>query len=179
MGHNIFFPVLIISDKTYKPLATKNKKILYSGLIHSHLVYGLLIWGFAKAGKLQTLVVKQKNAIMKLFHLMFRDHTHTSFMKDSILKLHNLIKHTTLCYLYSGLTETSPSHVKQLWNYSMVTREASRQTFPDIKPIISPRQWINDLPPNRQARLWNTSKMDRTLKPSAFKAKNKLAILAN
>ena len=111
--------------KTYKHLGTKNKKLLYSGLIHSHLVYGLLIWGFAKAGKLQTLVVKQKKAIQKVFNLKFRDHTHNSFTKGAILKLPDLIKHTTLCYLHSGLAETSPNHVKQLWEYSMANREAN------------------------------------------------------
>ena len=70
-----------------------------------------------------------------------------------------------------------PNHFKQLWNYSMAIRQASCQTFPNIKPVISPWQRINDLPPNPQASLWNTCKADRTLKPIAFKTKSKLDIL--
>ena len=37
--------------KTSRTLEEKSKKLLYSGLIHSHLVYGLPIWGFAKKRK--------------------------------------------------------------------------------------------------------------------------------
>ena len=61
----------------------------------------------------------------------------------------------------------------------MVNREASRQTFPTINPIISPRQWINDRRPNRQARLRITCKADKKLKPIAFKTKKKLDILTS
>ena len=43
-----------------KTLNMENKKLLYSGLIRSHLVYGLPIWGFAKKGRLNVLLVKQK-----------------------------------------------------------------------------------------------------------------------
>ena len=120
-----------------------------------------------------------KHLATKNKKLKCRDHTHNSFTKGAILKLPDLIEHTTLCYLHSGLADNSPNHVKQLWNYNMTNREASRQTFPNIKPIISPRQWINDLLPNWQARLWNTSKINRMLKPIAFKTKNKLDILTS
>ena len=46
--------------KTGRNLDPKNKKLMYSGLVHSHLVYGLPIWGFAKSGKLNALKIKQK-----------------------------------------------------------------------------------------------------------------------
>ena len=58
-----------------KTLNMENKKLLYSGLIHSHLVYGLPMWGFAKKGRLNVLLVKQKKAIRKIFNLKYRDHT--------------------------------------------------------------------------------------------------------
>ena len=34
-------------NKARNRLTTDTKKLLYSGLIHSHLVYGAPIWGFA------------------------------------------------------------------------------------------------------------------------------------
>ena len=37
--------------KASKTLNTKNKKLVYSGLVHSHLVYGLPIWGHATPGR--------------------------------------------------------------------------------------------------------------------------------
>ena len=116
------------SYTTHKHLATRNKILLYSGLIHSHLVYGLPIWGFAKARKLHTLVVKQKK----------------------------------------GNTQGIQFKIQRSYPYFMDPSKPKKK--------ISPRQWINELPPNRQARLWNTCKANRMLKPKAFKNKNKLDI---
>ena len=41
--------------------------------MHSHLVYGLPMWGFAKKGRLNVLLIKQKKAIRKIFNLKYRD----------------------------------------------------------------------------------------------------------
>ena len=38
-------------SKVSKQLSYSNKKLFYSGLIHSHLVYGLPIWGFSTQGR--------------------------------------------------------------------------------------------------------------------------------
>ena len=93
---------------------TYNRKLLYSGLIHSHLVFGLPFWGFAKKGKLNCLRVKQKRAIRKVHGLKNRDHTHSSFVESRVLKLDDLIEHTTLCYVQSGMHSTSLAHIKKL-----------------------------------------------------------------
>ena len=59
-------------SKVSKELDEKNKKkLLYSGLIHSHLVYGLPMWGFAKKGRLVPLITKQKKAIRKIHNLRY------------------------------------------------------------------------------------------------------------
>ena len=117
-------------------------------------------WGFAKSGKLNALKIKQKMAIRKVFNLKYRDHTNSYFANSHILKLDNLIKHTTLCYMNSGLQVKSASHIKELWNIKNNGREGLRSTYSKINPIISSRQWINDLPPNRQAGLWNKSELE-------------------
>ena len=51
--------------KTGRNLNPKNKKLMHSGLIHSHIVYSLPIWGFAMSGKLNTLKIKQKKLLGK------------------------------------------------------------------------------------------------------------------
>ena len=71
--------------KASKSMDTYNRKLLYGGLIHSHLVFGLPFWGFAKKGKLNCLKVKQKGAIRKVHGLKNRDHTHSSFVKSRVL----------------------------------------------------------------------------------------------
>ena len=77
----------------------------------------------------------------------------------------------------SGLQVKSPSHIKELWSIKDIGREGLRSTYTKINPIISSRQWINDLPPNRQARLWNKSELEINAKKNVFKANNKKRIL--
>ena len=49
-------------NKARNRITVNGKKLLYSGLIHSHLVYGASVWGFATKNRLDKLV-KQKKAI--------------------------------------------------------------------------------------------------------------------
>ena len=71
--------------KTGMNLDPKNKKLMNSGLVHSYLVYGLPIWGFAKSGKLNALKIKQKKAIRKVFNLEYRDHTNSYLPNSHII----------------------------------------------------------------------------------------------
>jgi hypothetical protein len=73
--------------KAGKELDCKRRKLLYSGLIHSHLMYGLPIWGHATQGRLNTLLVKQKKAIRQIFRLPYKAHTLPYFVKVNILQL--------------------------------------------------------------------------------------------
>ena len=52
-------------SKVSKQLSYSNKNLLYSGLIHSHLVYGLPIWGFSTQGRQNVLLTKQKKLYVK------------------------------------------------------------------------------------------------------------------
>ena len=61
--------------------------------------------------------------------------------------------------------------------YKYNGREGLRSTYTKTNPIISSRQWINDLPPSRQARLWNRSELEINAKTNMFKANNKKRIL--
>ena len=47
--------------KTSKTVGVHNKKLLYSGLIHSHMVYGASIWGNAHKCHLDKLLKQQKS----------------------------------------------------------------------------------------------------------------------
>ena len=103
-------------NKSRRSLNANSRKLIDSGLIHSHLVYGLPIWGFAKQNKLKLLKTQQKLAIQKVYNLKARDHTHKYFQHARILKFDDLFEHTTMCYIQSGLHHTSPYHVKKLFS---------------------------------------------------------------
>ena len=164
-------------SKVNKQLSVSNKKLIYSGLIHSHLVYGLPIWGFSTQGRLGALITKQKKAIRKIFNLRYREHTLPFFLEASILRLPELIEHTTLCYIHSGLANDSPSHIRKLWREKEMTRENLRERGKKLDYILSPKQWINALPPISQAKLWNNHGLDSSVEPSTFKTNSKLSFL--
>ena len=160
--------------KVNKQLSYTNKKLLYSGLIHSHLVFGLPIWGFASQGRLNTLLTKQKKAIRKIYNLKYKEHTLPFFQAASILRLPELIKHTTLCYIHSGLDKDSPSHIKKLWKLKKISRENLRDRGIQIEYPLSPKQWINALPPIAQAKLWNSISIRKDVAKTTFKLDSKL-----
>ena len=115
-------------NKARNRLTTNTKKLLYSGLIHSHLVYGAPIWGFATQNRLDKLLKQQKKAIRKIYNLHYRDHTNDYYIESRILKLPDLLKHTTMCYMQSGLHEDSPWHIYELWKIKPTRREDLRYT---------------------------------------------------
>lgn len=168
--------------KASKELDCHNKKLLYSGLIHSHLTYGLAIWGHATKGRLNTLLVKQKKAIRKIYNLKYRDHTKPYFVKGNILQLPELIIHTTLCYTQSGLHTDSPGNVKSLWDVKLQSRTDLRDKGIKLNYPRTPKEYINNLAPIQQAKIWNNQEADKftkELKPNSYKRLSKAVKIAD
>ena len=163
--------------KASKELDVKTKKLTYSGLIHSHLVYGLPFWGFATKGRLQKLLVKQKQSIRKIYNLKYRDHTLEFFAKGNILQLPELVEYTALTYIHSGISKKSPYNVQQLWTIRERHRDNMRDTGSLLEYPRSSLQWVNNLPTVAQAKLWNNCKLVKDVKPSIFKLDCKKAYL--
>ena len=160
-------------NKVNKQLTSSNKKLLYSGLIHSHLVFGLPIWGCATQGRLNVLLTKQKKAIRKIFNLKYREHTLPFFLEAGILRLPELVKHTTMCYIHSGLSRHSPLHIHNLWRLREVNRENLRDRGKKLDYTLSQKQYINALPPIAQAKLWNLNEIETGVEPVTFKNNSK------
>jgi hypothetical protein len=154
--------------KVAKELNVENKKLLYSGLIHSHLVFGLPIWGWASKGRMNELLVKQKRAIRKVFNLKYRDHTLNYFKESFILQLPELVEHMTLCFIQSSTGELAPKHISKLWP----ARDRQERLRGDDLFIEYPRsnkQYVNNLPPIAQAKLWNNDTQYKGSKYEEFK----------
>ena len=163
--------------KSSKELDERNKKLLYSGLIHSHLTFGLPMWGCAKKGRLNILLLKQKKAIRKIYNLKYRDHTHEYFIKGKILKLPELIKHSIMCYMQSGVWTYSPEHIKNLWQIRTSEVNYLRDTTLKMTYTVTSKQWINDLPPITHAKLWNNYTQPKHDEPKDFKRYSKYDLL--
>jgi hypothetical protein len=166
--------------KAGKELDCKRRKLLYSGLIHSHLTYGLPIWGHATQGRLNTLLVKQKKAIRQIFRLPYKAHTLPYFVKGNILQLPELIRHSTLCYIQSGIEQQSPFHVKALWRPRSQSQHLLREKGIMLDYPVSHKEYINRLPLICQAKLWNNQPFDKELKTSSrnlYKSRTKFAMI--
>ena len=160
-------------NKARNRLNTRSKKLLYSGLIHSHLVYGAPIWGSAAKCRLDRLLKQQKKAVRKIHNLKYRDHTNSYFVKSQILKVPELMEHTTMCYIQSGTHRDSPEHIRQLWDIKTSNIDSLRQTGMKLDYPFSQKEWINKLAPIYQAKLWNNCLLDTSGEPAGFKALSK------
>ena len=145
-------------------MSSDNKKLLYSGLIHSHLVYGLPIWGFAAKGRLEPLKIKQKKAIRKIYNLKYREHTNQYFIQSEILKISELIEHTTMCYMQASMWDHSPRHIKCLWEKEEKARVDLRDKPPRIRHAIDSRQFIQPTThrPSKTLEFIKTTDVPRT-----------------
>ena len=155
-------------NKTGKSLDIKNKRLLYMGLIQSHLVFGSPFWGLAKKTRLKPLVTAQKRAIRRIHNLKYRDHTNDYFKRSNLLKLDELVKYSTLTYVHSSIMVDSPSNIASLWKtkpHNPVLRDRGQQ----LLRSKSNKQWIQDLPPNKQVKIWNECPIDPKNKRNKYK----------
>ena len=165
-------------SKSSKELSSANKKLIYSGIVHSHLVYGLPIWGFATQGRLNKLLIKQKLAIRKIYNLPYREHTLYYFTKAEILRVPELIKYMTLSYIKAGLV--GPFHVQKLWTRATSARGVGRYSDRLLYYEATHKQWVHNLAPIAQVKLWNqyiNDGLKTVMTDLAFKQNIKLEFL--
>ena len=95
------------------------------------------------------MLAKQKMAIRKIHNLRYRDHTLPYFVRSSILQLPELVEHTTLCYVQSGIHQESPYNIKALWNIREQTRTDLRDRGIMLAYPVSQKEYVNTLPAGR------------------------------
>ena len=101
-------------------------------------------------------------------------------MKSNILQLPELITHTTLCYIHSGIT--GPPNVQHLWTIYNNPREESRTSEMQLTYRSTHRQWIHNLAPIAQVKIWNTniqSGLNWRVSPLTFKLHSKFMHISN
>ena len=78
-------------------------RLLYFSLVHSHISYGILIWGCTYSSILNSLVLTQKKFIRILAGANLFDHTSVLFKNLLILKLQDLYKFNLGIYMFKLL----------------------------------------------------------------------------
>ena len=77
-------------------------KNLYFSLIQPYIIYCLPIFAATYDTHMQPLILLQKRAIRTISNASYRDSTNPLFIRNNILKIVDLYKHSLGCYLYKN-----------------------------------------------------------------------------
>ena len=104
--------------------------------------------------------------------LKYRDHTHDYFVHSEILKLEELIEYSTLTYIQNSIDNNSPNNISNLWEKTEINTQLRNRGLRLTQSKCS-RQWVQDLPPNKPAKLWNHNPIRKDHKKNKFKTELK------
>ena len=93
--------------KHFVPL--KCMKTMYDSLIHSHLTYGITLWGATFKTHLNCLQVLQKKAIRSIYNANYNAHTLPLFTESKVLRLDELYEYELGKYMYGVQKKLVPA----------------------------------------------------------------------
>ena len=96
---------------------------LYTSTIHSHLIYGIQIWGGANKSTLSELFKKQKHAIRVVCNSNYNAHTEPLLKKWNILPLPDLVQYFNLQFMHNFKFSGLPSSFELTWRTKRETRQ--------------------------------------------------------
>ena len=88
---------------------------LYFSLIHSHISYGLLVWGTAHDNVKDQIIKLQKRAIRIITKSKYLAATSLLFKEKGILKVTDMIEHQLACLMYDYDKKTLPDSLSELF----------------------------------------------------------------
>ena len=86
-------------------------KLMYFGLIQSHLTYGISLWGAASTVTMNKIFIIQKKALRAIFHKPFGTHTDLLFKLSNILKVYDLHKLECLKLFFRFMQKLLPPNL--------------------------------------------------------------------
>ena len=95
---------------------------IYHSLIHSHFIYGALLWiqNITKT-QLKTLQTIQKKAIRIIFNEKYNAHTSNLFRTSRITKVENIFEKESILLIYKYRNNNLPTEIKNIMNNSQQT----------------------------------------------------------
>ena len=109
-------------------------RLLYYSLFHSHLAYGLLLWGpNMKAEFFNKLFLKQKRIIRIIHNAKYNAHTDPLFKESKILKLSDLVEMEILKNVYLFTKNQLPSPLMKVFSFNKTTYSTRQKYVVPIK----------------------------------------------
>ena len=135
-------------------LSVSNLKQLYFSLVHSHISYGIILWGTAFKYKLRKLEIAQKRAIRNVLNAPYNSESTTLFKKLNIPKLHDMLNIELGTFMYCFYTNKLPDPLLRLFIrnvevHNINTRNKMNPRITSGKYSITSRTFIHQGP-----KLW-------------------------
>ena len=154
-------------------------RILYFSLFHSHLNYGLILWGSAGKKFTNPIWILQKKAIRLISGASYNTHTNPLFLQHKILKFHDLFKHQLATFAHKMYNQELPhplnrNLVRNCEVHQHFTRISNYPRIPRYKASLAAKSIYQS-----SYSLWYTieSSIKDTLNTSLFANKFKLHLL--
>ena len=111
-------------------LNTPALKLIYYGLFHSHLTYGISLWGGSTCTNIRPLTILQKKAIRHIYHRSYREHTDPLFSYGNIMKIDDIHKIECIKIAFRLLNHKLPVNLQIFFQLNAnVHQHNTRQTL--------------------------------------------------
>ena len=99
-------------------------------MLHSYLLYGLLVWGNSTSLLLKTTAKLQKRAIRYINKASYNSHTEPLFKQSNILKLEDQYRYEALLFMYNYYIHKIPHSFMGVFkqNYEIQNTQVTRQS---------------------------------------------------
>ena len=144
---------LYILNTVKNVLPQSAMKTLYYSIFHSHLTYGIVIWGSSLLASVKKkLFLKQKRAIRIIANVKYNEHTHDLFRKFNILKIDEIIQLEQAKLMYRSVTGNLPKPLMNFFEPNSTKYDTRQRRDPkfrkcNYKPLYdsfmvkAPRLW--------------------------------------
>ena len=130
-------------------------KCLYFSLVHSHIMYGILVWGNAKS--IQRIEILQKRAIRIINNKSYRAHTEPLFKSNNILTVRDLYKQQVCLFIHDFKYKRLPASFSDFFPASDGSNVSSRRVHHIPLSIpMSRTAFSSHLPTHSFPIIWNS-----------------------
>ncbi len=142
-----------IINKTKHFLPESTLRNLYSSLVHSHINYGLLLWGYSKS--IGQLTKMQKKSIRIIHGKPYNYHTEPLFKSSNILKIEDQYTYNVLIFMHQLKAQKLPNAFSYL-DYFLNRPNQPHTRQINLANCKTPRTTFTSLLPfHRFPIIWN------------------------
>ena len=129
-------------------------RCLYFALVHSHLTYGIHVWGNSMA--IKKIITLQKRAIRKINKVWYRSHTEPLFKSNQIQKFEDMYTMQISLFVYDLNNDLLPKSFRNLLSQNCLARHGIITRQNNLIPQSRQRTTFSSkLPKHNFTRIWN------------------------